>query len=154
MNNHCKIKKIKKAIIIFLLLSFATPSYVFSSTVLPVYEPYTEDEFPDWLKKIRRLEVITLGATALTYPIVGIFAKSGTFNDSTMSGFWAKFGLSAGIGFVIAITDLIIGEVQEKHERDRQNKIKEGEITVPVITLDPNSSEAQRLDEQRRAEEN
>ena len=141
--------KIKRTMAVILFVLLIVPSYIYSATTLPVYEPYTEDEFPSWLQKTRRLEVITLGATALTYPIVGIFAKSGTFDDSTMKGFWAKFGLSAGIGFLIAITDLIIGEVQEAKERDRQRRIEEGEISLPVLTLDPNSEEVKNLERQK-----
>ena len=139
--------KAKRFLLVVLFLIFVFPSPLFAATVLPTYEPYQDDEFPSWLKKVRRLEVITLGATALSYPIVGIFAKEGPFDDSTMKGFWAKFGLSAGVGFLIAITDLIIGEVQEKKARDKARAIENGEYTEPVITLDPNSKEARKLDE-------
>ena len=145
--------KINKIIASILFLVLICPFPIFAATSLPVYEPYKDEEFPSWLKKIRRLEVITLGATALTYPIVGIFAKTGPFNDSTMKGFWAKFGLSAGIGFVIAIADLIIGEVQEKKERQRQEAIQKGELEVPYVVLDPNSQEAKKLDMEKSMKE-
>ena len=141
--------KAKRIILTAIFLIMVFPSPLFAATALPTYEPYQDGEFPSWLNKIRRLEVITLGATALTYPIVGIFAKDGVFDDSTMKGFWTKFGLSAGVGFLIAITDLIIGEVQEKKARDREAAIERGEYTEPVVTLNPNSKEARKLDEMK-----
>lgn len=78
------------------------------------YEPYGSSEFPDWLHKVRRAEVISLGATALTFPILNIVFSSTntTFSNNDTLDFLAKFGIAAGAGLVIAIIDLIIGEVQ------------------------------------------
>lgn len=74
------------------------------------YDPYGSSEFPDWLHKLRRVEVITLGATALTFPILNAALGSVKFSDDDTKDFLAKFGISAGAGLVIAIIDLIIGE--------------------------------------------
>ena len=74
------------------------------------YDPYGSSEFPDWLHKLRRVEVITLGATALTFPILNAALGSVKFSDNDTKDFLAKFGISAGAGLVIAIIDLIIGE--------------------------------------------
>ena len=123
-----------------LLLSlFSSP--VFSATKLPDYEPYAEDEFSDWMKKLRRAEVITLGATALTYPIIGLFTD---FDDSQMEGFWLKFGISAAAGALIALADYIIGEVQSG------SKDSSSDSDVLVV-LDPESDEALRLDMMKNA---
>lgn len=77
------------------------------------YEPYGSSEFPDWLHKVRRAEVISLGATALTFPVVNLIFNSTntTFSSNDTLDFLAKFGISAGAGLLIAIIDLIIGEV-------------------------------------------
>lgn len=79
------------------------------------YEPYSSSEFPDWLHKVRRAEVISLGATALTFPVINlVFGATNTkfSNDDTLD-FLAKFGIAAGAGLVIALIDLIIGEVMD-----------------------------------------
>lgn len=82
------------------------------------YEPYATSEFPTWSHKLRRAEVITFGATALTFPILNIiFQNTGTtFSDNSTLDFLAKFGIAAGAGLVIAIIDLIIGEVTKGDE--------------------------------------
>lgn len=75
------------------------------------YDPYASSEFPDWLHKLRRVEVITLGATALTFPILNAALGSVTFSNDDTKDFLAKFGISAGAGLVIALIDLLIGEL-------------------------------------------
>lgn len=82
------------------------------------YEPYGSSEFPMWSQKLRRAEVISFGATALTFPILNIvFQSTGTtFSDNSTLDFLAKFGIAAGAGLVIAIIDLIIGEVTRDTE--------------------------------------
>ncbi|HAL18916.1 MAG TPA: hypothetical protein DCO86_04785 [Spirochaetaceae bacterium] len=123
-----------------LLLSvFAMPA--FSATKLPDYEPYAEDEFPDWMKKLRRAEVITLGATAMTYPIIGLFTD---FDDSQMEGFWLKFGVSAAAGALIALADYIIGEVHDASKGSASD-------SDAIIVLDPESDEASSLDMMKSA---
>lgn len=78
------------------------------------YEPYKKEEFPDWLHKVRRAEVIALGATALTFPIVNLSTQKVQFSENGTLDFLAKFGISAGAGLVIAIIDLVIGIIQEE----------------------------------------
>lgn len=75
------------------------------------YEPYTTSEFPDWAHKLRRFEAITLGAGVVTFPILNAATSSVRFSDDSTKDFFAKFGIAMGAGVVIAIIDLIIGEV-------------------------------------------
>ena len=82
------------------------------------YEPYATSEFPSWTHKLRRAEVITFGATALTFPLLNIiFQNTGTkFSNNDTLDFLAKFGIAAGAGLIIAIIDLSIGEVITEEE--------------------------------------
>lgn len=118
----------KKIIAIILIFSFLFAPVFAASTTTPTdademtesereqfrlslgYDPYGSSEFPDWLHKLRRVEVITLGATALTFPILNAALGSVKFSDNDTKDFLAKFGISAGAGLVIAIIDLVIGE--------------------------------------------
>ena len=129
----------RKLVICLLLLALGFSA--FSATQLPEYVPYGEEEFPEWSRKLRRAEVIALGATAITYPLIGLFAK---FDDSKMDGFLIKFGISAAAGAVIALADYIIGEVNANSKSKPQEN-------PPVIFLDPESKEALMLEEMKRA---
>ena len=103
--------------IIFIIVFLSLSSNVFAvSTVMPSYMPYSDSEFSPWMKKLRRAEIITLGATALTYPLVGLIpgVKSGT--DSQ---FFSRFALAAGAGVVIALVDYLIGEFDNKPQPTR-----------------------------------
>ena len=124
--------------LIFILILFSISINIFSATSLPSYEPYGENEFPEWAKKLRRAEVITLGATALTYPIMGLIVK---IDDSSMSGFWTKFGISAAAGACIALADYIIGETLQKKAVEKND---------PIVNLNPNSKEALSLEEMKQ----
>lgn len=129
----------KRAIALLLILAFVSPMLfaainVASSEATSVdemtaeekeklrlslgYEPYSESEFPSWLHKLRRVEVITLGATALTYPILNLALGGVTFSEDSTKDFLAKFGISAGAGLVIALIDLIIGEFVHEATND------------------------------------
>lgn len=119
----------KKAFLTLLLAIFSFN--LFSATQLPKYEPYKESEFPSWLKKIHRAEVIAFGATALTYPVVGL-ATSSIYDDSKTEDFLKKLGISFAAGALISLIDFIIGEVNEKN-----NKPKTGYKEVNLINYEP-----------------
>ena len=56
-------------IILILLISFqaaAQTSGEEDQTESPDYEPYAEEEFPDWVHELRRAEVIFIGSFPLT----------------------------------------------------------------------------------------
>ena len=104
------ILKVKRLICVFFIFSlFIAP--LFSATT--DYEPYKENEFPVWLRKLHRAEVISIGATALTYPLVGL-ATNSFLDDSNTADFMKKLGISIGVGAIIALIDFIIGETSEK----------------------------------------
>lgn len=104
-----KIKLVKKILAIIFFISLLLPP-VFSATQLPEYEPYKKEEFKPWMEKLRRAEIIAFGATALTYPIVGLTTSS-FIDDSKPEDFLKKMGISLSLGAVIALVDFLIGEV-------------------------------------------
>lgn len=53
-------------IIILLLIIFITIP-LFSGESLPEYEPYEDDEFPQWAKDLRRYEIIFFGTIPFTF---------------------------------------------------------------------------------------
>ena len=53
-------------IIVFLLIVFITIP-LFSGESLPEYEPYEDDEFPQWAKDLRRYEIIFFGTIPFTF---------------------------------------------------------------------------------------
>ena len=134
---------LKTFLIIFLLFVLFSNNIFAYTTSLPSYEPYEASEFRPWMHKLRRAEVITLGATALTFPVVGLIAK---YDDNTTDGFWKKFAWSAGAGVLIAVADFVIGEVQEKNEK----KLKEKKT---YRELSPLSPEALKLEEMKKNSE-
>jgi hypothetical protein len=54
-------------LLIVACLAFLLPSPAFTqSSVSEAYEPYTDDEFPQWLRDLRRAEVIFIGSFPIT----------------------------------------------------------------------------------------
>ncbi|MCK5198471.1 MAG: hypothetical protein KAR21_08975 [Spirochaetales bacterium] len=56
----------KPFIIALLLIVFITIP-LFSGESLPEYEPYQEDEFPQWAKDLRRAEIIFFGTIPFSF---------------------------------------------------------------------------------------
>ncbi|MDD4011632.1 MAG: hypothetical protein PHI83_05765 [Sphaerochaetaceae bacterium] len=77
---------------------------------LPAYTPYEASEFPQWAHDLRRGETLFFGSLPLAYPVVSL-ALSAFKADL---GFWPTIGISAGIALSIAITDYILGIINEK----------------------------------------
>lgn len=113
-----------KKLIITILIIFLSVSFVFAKSADEMtraekeafklsfgYEPYTTSEFPDWAHKLRRFEAITLGSGVITFPILNVAMSSVRLSEDPTKDFFAKFGVALGAGVVIAIIDLIIGEV-------------------------------------------
>ena len=53
--------------IIILLLIIVITIPLFSGESLPEYEPYEDDEFPQWAKDLRRYEIIFFGTIPFTF---------------------------------------------------------------------------------------
>lgn len=104
-------------------------------------EPYKDDEFPVWAKKLRRFEIITLGS----YPLSFLVAQWGNefrrwidkdFSDAyrpfpfksnpyPVLGRQEKIGIvisSISISMTVALVDYIIGKVIEKRRARKSGK--------------------------------
>lgn len=143
---------ILKVLMLFLFLFAAFPSYS-ASTTTHTPEPYGENEFPLWLKDLRRAEIITLGAMPfITLNVtLGFWAINGfdsTFNpfegtsdsktkytnDQTLGIILTSLGICAGIGF----SDFIVHLLKTTSQTTKKNK-KHGSINIESVTEDPNA---------------
>jgi len=96
---------IKKAVVLLIL---AVLPFTLSAMTLEGYEPYAENEFPHWAIETRRAECIFFGAVPLVYPFVSM-----AFNQFNSSPEITTMLLtSCGIAVTIAITDFILGVMQ------------------------------------------
>ncbi len=110
-------------------------SNVFADDTSPA--PYEPDEFPDWLRALRRAEIVALGSfpisiflTSLSYGIIRygingfspqyrpwIFAPPNAVDLTTDE----KLGVilsAAGISIIVAVIDLIIGASEDTDNSD------------------------------------
>ena len=53
-------------VIVFIIIAFITIP-IFSGESLPEYEPYEDDEFPQWAKDLRRFEIIFFGTIPFSF---------------------------------------------------------------------------------------
>ncbi len=104
--------------------------------VLPVFsdendqstpEDYLEEEFPEWVKDLRRSEIIFFGSIPITFLIssLGVSLFDGGMNiiegnnffdaraDTTQDGDERIFYISISLSAVIALSDFILGKVQD-----------------------------------------
>lgn len=146
------IKKIglKNICILFLLLCFSTPVFCQSQTNTTP-QPYTQEEFPQLMKDLRRFEIITFGSmpfvtmdAAIAYNGYKYFSgKTTKFNllatadyspDEMKKIIITSFCVSAGIG----ITDYVVRLVkrtstQKKNKLENNNiKIEEDPLAVKI----------------------
>ncbi len=80
------------------------------------YEPYTQDEFPDWALELRRAESIFFGSLVITFPVsMGIYSLATALGMPGPSEQYQQVliqaGIAAGFSLIIALTDWIIGAV-------------------------------------------
>jgi len=117
-----------------------TPSPTPSPTPAPGTEfanakPYSDDEFPDWALKLRRFEIIAVGAFPIAYLFAGLGydyvyyfsngmpssnapwpAGTGTSSWTTTNNYyqlqrknWTNIGVAAGISLLLATADYLLG---------------------------------------------
>lgn len=148
-------KKLIASIICLSLFANLTPVFA-ADTKSTTPEPYEEDEFPSWLKDLRRAEIITLGAmpfitlnTSLCYSFgnyafhnfdsdyfVNPFAQ-GSDTSSYTSGEQAGILLtSLGICLGIGITDFIVHSVKRSNQKKIMRTQKKGNINIESVADD------------------
>ena len=129
-----------------IILAFLSPAYSATSSTTP--EPYHDNEFPQFLKDIRRFEIVTLGAlpfvsiqTTLTYSTFQYvnhdfssayfpnpFAASSYSQDEQVGLLLTSLGICVGIG----LTDLIIQLVKRNKSRKRSLILDSDLMITPV----------------------
>lgn len=147
----------RKNKLIALVLLFNVFSLFADDTKSTTPKPYSDDEFPQVLKDIRRFEIITLGSlpfaimdTNLVFSAIDY--ANGT-SDVTPSPFvtknyeeagdffkdpvvWTSVGISVGIG----LTDLIVQIVKRNMKSNKTKKtISNKNITITPIEDDPDA---------------
>jgi hypothetical protein len=102
----------------------------------PVPEPYTEDEFPGWLKDLRRAEIIFFGSLPFSFLLALVGVDVGRYfahNEDANYRPWPFRGANAPtyttgeqflvigsaliISGIVALVDFIIGKASEKPEK-------------------------------------
>ena len=152
-------KKLIASIICLSLFANLTPVFA-ADTKSTTPEPYEEDEFPSWLKDLRRAEIITLGAmpfiplnTSLCYSFgnyafhnfdsdyfVNPFAQ-GSDTSSYTSGEQAGILItSLGICLGIGITDFIVHSVKRSNQKKKMRTQKKGNINIESVADDPEAT--------------
>ena len=152
-------KKLIASIICLSLFANLTPVFA-ADTKSTTPEPYEEDEFPSWLKDLRRAEIITLGAmpfitlnTSLCYSFgnyafhnfdsdyfLNPFAQ-GSDTSSYPSGEQAGILLtSLGICLGIGITDFIVHSVKRSNQKKKMRTQKKGNINIESVADDPEAT--------------
>lgn len=147
--------KYKKIISVFLLLCFIFSLSAETKNTTP--EPYKDDEFPVFLKDLRRFEIVTLGSipfvlmdTNLVYSSIDYFSGESTANPSpfvtknyekpedffTDKTVWTTVGVSVGIG----LTDLIVQIIKRNIKKNNAKKrISNSAINITKIEDDPDA---------------
>lgn len=152
-------KKLIASIICLSLFANLTPVFA-ADTKSTTPEPYEEDEFPSWLKDLRRAEIITLGAmpfitlnTSLCYSFgnyafhnfdsdyfVNPFAQGSDTSSYTSSEQAGILLTSLGICLGIGITDFIVHSVKRSNQKKIMRTQKKGNINIESVADDPEAT--------------
>ncbi|MFA7590129.1 MAG: hypothetical protein WCY44_01920 [Sphaerochaetaceae bacterium] len=103
----------KRLTVVVLLLCCLSAQMFASQTASGVqgYEPYTEEEFPQWSRELRRAETIFFGSLpiTLTFASIGYAAGVALGAPQFLNETVALFSIAAGVSLIIAITDYVLG---------------------------------------------
>lgn len=102
------------ALLMIFLLSFS----LFADPIVFDYEPYEEDEFPQWLSEIRRAESIFFGSLVITFPLtVAGYSIASNFGapieQNDFNRFWQQLGIASCASLLIAGVDWLIGYLSD-----------------------------------------
>ncbi|NQT60446.1 MAG: hypothetical protein HQ557_15825 [Bacteroidetes bacterium] len=118
-----KTRNIMKKILIIVILAslFSNTLYAESSSAEDTgevsYELYINEEFPDWLHKVRRAESLFIGSLPLTYGAVTLAANLFSVNTTgtlIQDDYLLRFGISAVVSFGIVLIDFLLGELHNE----------------------------------------
>lgn len=139
----------------FALLTILSFSAFADDLTISDAEPYNEKTIPQWVKDMRRGEIITLGSWPFTTLMVSLSYSMGMYalhngdssyfrNPFSSSGDGYSFGeirdillVSAAISVGIGVTDLIVNIVKRENAKKKRNAEQLKNITVmPVDSLE------------------
>ncbi|MBP5157715.1 MAG: hypothetical protein K6G18_17090 [Treponema sp.] len=148
------------ALLVFLVMPcrlFAKDSDMAPVDTSPVTEndkeaaPYTDEEFPQWAKDLRRGEIITLGSV----PFVGLWVVGGYGGYKYFSGktdsfpnpfsskdafekqeIWTMVGVTAGIGLGIGLTDFFVN-LSRRKKAEKERLLQEAKDREGITPLTP-----------------
>lgn len=127
-------------------------------------EPYTRDEFPDWLHDLRRAEIVSLGSlpfvtlgVTLSYSLYRYFshdmnpdyfpnpfAKSSSAarltTDEQLGILFTSLGISAAVGVI----DFTISTIQRHKKNKEEQQLNQG--AVKIIPLEDQETEALQVE--------
>ncbi len=92
----------KKILALILIICLVFPVFALD---MKNAEPYKDEEFPKWLRKVRRGEILFFGSLPLTYAATTL----GTSLANKDMEFLPKLGIAAGASALIAIVDYFLG---------------------------------------------
>lgn len=164
-----RIRALRHFLILILLLAVPFRLFAADSDVPPPVDtspvtdndkeavPYSDDEFPQWAKDLRRGEIITLGSV----PFVGLWVVGGYGGYKYFSGktdsfpnpfspkdafdkneIWTMVGVTAGIGLGIGLTDFFVNLARRK-KAEKERLLQEAKDREGITPLTP--EEAGRL---------
>ncbi|MCK9168954.1 MAG: hypothetical protein M0P01_00915 [Treponema sp.] len=156
-------KKIRQTILIFLCLCIFSPLLSADDTTSTTPDPYTKDEFPQFMKDARRAEIITFGAmpfvtlnTTLGYSFVRYskhnfsseyvpnpFAKTSDSNGFTEDEQKTILLTSIGISIGIGLTDLIVNILRRNVVQHKKHKDDTAPIMIRPIEQDKDATQIQ-----------
>ena len=120
-----------------------------SDNVTP--EPYTDDEFPQWSKDLRRAEIVSLGAIPFAAISVTMAyggyqyasGKSDSFpnplsrnNSYTKEEIFKLVGVSAGVGLSVGLVDFVINYTRRK-KAEKERLLEEAKQNENIRAITP-----------------
>ena len=141
-------KRKLSAVLLLLIFLFASAPNLFADSKDTTPVPYTENEFPEWAKQLRRSEIITFGAlpfvtigVSLIYSLL-LWQQSGNFinpldKSQTYSTeqMWEIFGYSCGVSLAIGITDYVWNTIDLKKQQDEENRKNNNDYKIIVTPI-------------------
>ncbi|MDA3850083.1 MAG: hypothetical protein PF447_02305 [Spirochaetaceae bacterium] len=118
----------KRIILIILAFMFLFSCTTLDSTqpVVPVPEPYEDEDFSQWALDLRRGEIILIGSIPLVYMLTNLAYDNimGAMEDSTGSNVsysdnyhtQQKMMITLSLSGLITLSDYILGKIENNNE--------------------------------------
>ncbi len=158
MESEIITKKMKKKIFAFLtIIFFSFNLYAQSSSSSSSTNPkeYSENEFPQWTKDLRRAEIITFGS--LPFVTLGVSVAYGSYLyftnqidsfpnplDKSTSSYTQDqqlkiVGISLGVSAVFGLTDFIVNLIKN-NKKTQEINLNEQQKNIIVVPINENEA--------------